>query len=92
VEVPVLANTFFYTFSTLSQTLAGVIALLGAFVLYRLQTWTHEMDKASAILVHRYEAAVPGFDAAAREAIQRLHDEQRYREVHEFLALWYFPG
>jgi hypothetical protein len=30
-------NTFFYTFSTISQTLAGAIALLAGFVLYRLQ-------------------------------------------------------
>ncbi len=32
-----MENTFFYTFSTISQTLAGAIALLAGFVLYRLQ-------------------------------------------------------
>jgi hypothetical protein len=32
-----MQNALLYTFSTISQTLAGAIALLGAFVLYRLQ-------------------------------------------------------
>jgi hypothetical protein len=31
-----MENTFFYTFSTIAQTLAGAIALLAGFVLYRL--------------------------------------------------------
>jgi hypothetical protein len=30
-------TALYYTFSTISQTLAGAIALLGAFVLYRFQ-------------------------------------------------------
>jgi hypothetical protein len=30
-------NVFYYTFSTIAQTLAGAIALLAAFLLYRFQ-------------------------------------------------------
>lgn len=37
-------TTLYYTFSTISQTLGGAIALLGAFVLYKLQTIYSEMD------------------------------------------------
>ncbi len=33
-----LSNAVYYTFSTVAQTLAGAIALLAAFVLYRLQS------------------------------------------------------
>ena len=33
-----MENALFYTFSTIAQTLAAAIALLGAFALYRLQT------------------------------------------------------
>jgi hypothetical protein len=38
-----LENTFFYTFSTISQTLAGAIALLAGFVLYRLQMLNNDI-------------------------------------------------
>lgn len=37
-------TTLYYTFSTISQTLAGAIALLAAFVLYRIQLLNSEMD------------------------------------------------
>jgi hypothetical protein len=42
-------NALFYTFSTISQTLAGAIALLGAFVLYRLQTLNAGLQQNAAI-------------------------------------------
>ena len=39
-----MINEIFYTFSTIAQTLAGAIALLGAFVLFRLQSLNAEID------------------------------------------------
>ena len=39
-----MENSFFYTFSTIAQTLAGAIALLAAFVLYRLQSLNAEIE------------------------------------------------
>ncbi len=47
-----LLNSIFYTFSTIAQALAGAIALLGAFVLFRLQSLNTEIDcDASSITV-----------------------------------------
>jgi len=39
-----MENTLYYTFSTIAQTLAGAIALLGAFILYRLQSLNNGLD------------------------------------------------
>jgi hypothetical protein len=39
-----MENTFFYTFSTVAQTLAGAIGLLAAFVLFRLQSLNAEIE------------------------------------------------
>ena len=39
----IVSNALYYTFSTIAQTLAGAIALLAAFVLYRLQTFKQEL-------------------------------------------------
>ncbi len=39
-----METTFFYTFSTIAQTLAGAMALLAGFVLYRLQLLNAEMN------------------------------------------------
>jgi len=36
-------TAIYYTFSTIAQTLAGGIALLGAFVLFRFQLFTGRM-------------------------------------------------
>jgi hypothetical protein len=48
-----MENIFFYTFSTIAQTLAGAIALLAGFVLYRLQLLNAEF----IFLGERIEAA-----------------------------------
>ena len=41
-------NALYYTFSTIAQTLGGAIALLGAFVFYRLQFRVEPAADASA--------------------------------------------
>ncbi len=40
-------TTLYYIFSTISQTLAGAIALMAAFILYRLQVHNSELDYRS---------------------------------------------
>ena len=49
-----LDNTIFYTFSTIAQTLAGAIALLGAFVLYRLQSLGSEIKTYGTSVAESY--------------------------------------
>ena len=44
------ASTLYYTFSTIAQALAAAIALLGAFVLFRLQTLTAEIESRSGTI------------------------------------------
>jgi hypothetical protein len=39
-------TTLYYTFSTIAQALAGAVALLGAFVLYKLQSIDRELNDA----------------------------------------------
>ncbi len=40
-----MENTFFYTFSTIAQALAGALALLAAFVLFKLQNIDAELTE-----------------------------------------------
>jgi len=49
-----LENALFYTFSTIAQTLAGAIALLAAFVLYRLQALNAGIDQWSQTILGLY--------------------------------------
>jgi hypothetical protein len=43
-------NTLYYIFSTIAQTLAGAIAFLGAFVLFRLQSIAHSLRSNAELL------------------------------------------
>ncbi len=45
-----MENALFYTFSTIPQVLAGAIALLAAFVLYRLQTINSQIEEKSSTM------------------------------------------
>src|SRR5256885_920685 len=40
-----MENVFFYTFSTIAQALAGAVALLAAFVLFKLQNIDAELTE-----------------------------------------------
>lgn len=42
-----MENTLYYTFSTIAQALAGAVALLGAFVLYKVQSIDRELHDAA---------------------------------------------
>lgn len=81
-----IANALFYTFSTISQTLAGAIALLGAFVLYRLQSLNLEIEEESRSIAGRYGLVARGYSEANQKTVMELHDEQKYREVVAFIA------
>jgi hypothetical protein len=48
-------TAIYYTFSTIAQTLAGGIALLGAFVLFRFQLFTGRMEDASLHLQRAFK-------------------------------------
>jgi hypothetical protein len=78
-----MENTFFYTFSTISQTLAGAIALLAAFVLYRLQSLNANIDSIAERLTSWVEMIcqqeprqVDGMN------VRQLHGREQYRELH----------
>ena len=49
-----MENALYYTFSTIAQTLAGAIALLAAFVLYRLQILATALDKHANLIRQQY--------------------------------------
>ena len=49
-----MESTLYYTFSTIAQTLAGAIALLGAFILYRLQKLNSGLDDHAKFIRKQY--------------------------------------
>src|SRR5579884_3723049 len=61
----------YFSLSTVSQTLSGAIALLAAFVLYRLTSLNEEMGWNGAVLANTL-----GTDEA-----RRLNREGRYRTL-----------
>src|SRR5207237_4524377 len=88
LEAVVIANAFFYTFSTIAQTLAGAIALLGAFVLYRMESLRQAIEEDSRSVIHWYNLQIDGYtdQGTHQQALRTLYDEQRYRDVHAFFA------
>ena len=82
-----MTNTIFYTFSTIAQTLAGAIALLGAFVLYRLQSLRSDIEIDSGEIVQGYPAIVHYVHAEHSSEVVIMNDWHRqgeYRKVLEF--------
>ncbi len=73
-------TTLYYTFSTIAQTLAGAIGLLGAFVLFRLQALERDLEDVSITVLNCY---VPSPD---RDAVTQLHHSHRYREMLAFTS------
>lgn len=49
-----METNLYYTFSTIPQTLAGAIALLGAFLLYRLQSIKIDIEEKAEVLFNNY--------------------------------------
>ncbi len=71
-----MENALFYTFSTIAQTLAAAIALLGAFALYRLQSIGGLLHDLAVSAVQPY---LPNDEA------QKLLGEERFAELDEYL-------
>lgn len=72
-----MVNSLFYTFSTIAQTLAGAIALLGAFVLFRLQSLNAEIESNASQIAAVLEGILD------REEIRTLSRHGLYRELIE---------
>jgi len=71
-----MENALFYTFSTIAQTLAAAIALLGAFALYRIQTIGSSLHDLGVTAMQPY---LP--DDTAR----KLSAEEKYVDLLEYL-------
>ncbi len=69
-------NTLFYTFSTIAQTLAAAIALLGALVLYRLQRISDALAMAMSQVTQPYFLSAEA---------QLSFEEEKYVQVLEYL-------
>lgn len=77
-----MENSFFYTFSTIAQTLAGAIALLAAFVLYRLQSLNVEIESIGERLAEWVEQIKPQTpEQGINESARRLHGRGLYAEL-----------
>src|SRR5437764_493330 len=83
-----MTNALFYTFSTIAQTLAGAIALLGAFLLYRLQTLNSEVDSHSMTL--RDTCKEQGSPHAGQAYL--LHHEGKHRELIDLVKKLALPA
>lgn len=71
-----MENALFYTFSTIPQVLAGAIALLGAFILYRLHSLNSEIEEESSTVLNFYKNL-------PRSKLWNLHVKGRYKEVFD---------
>ena len=69
-----MANTLYYTLSTIAQTLAGAFALMGAFVLFGLQ-----LAKTRLAEVGSKVAMAEGHDTP----LAKLYHEGKLREIYE---------
>jgi hypothetical protein len=72
---PNLQSTLFYTMSTVAQTLAGAIGLLGAIVLFALQATARSVERAAKRL-----ADMP-VEGASALFIRHLFSRRNYREL-----------
>jgi hypothetical protein len=87
-----MENTLLYTFSTIAQTLAGAIALLGAFVLYRLQSLGQEIDRTIDHAMALYESTGRNHGSPKpSETLMALRAEQRYVQILGFLTTTPLP-
>ena len=71
-----MENALFYTFSTIAQTLAAAIALLGAFALYRLQSIGASLRDLVVSVIQPY---LPNHIA------EKLSGEEKFAELDEYL-------
>jgi len=69
-----METALFYTFSTIPQVLAAAIAMLAAFVLYRLQTINKQIEESSI-----------GIQKADGEPAElwNLHIKEQYEKLYE---------
>lgn len=71
-----MENALFYTFSTIAQTLATAFALLGAFVLFRIQQIAATLENTSRVVMQPY---------LPNEEARRLQTEGRFKELEAML-------
>jgi hypothetical protein len=76
-----MTNTLFYTFSTIAQTLAGAFALLGAFVLYRLQSLRSDIERDSSEIANIYITHLHTTGSIITGDPHDWHREGEYRRV-----------
>jgi hypothetical protein len=69
-------TALYYTFSTIAQTLAGLFALLAAFVLYRLSILNDETGWNGAVLA----------EGIKTDQARTLNGEGRYQELPDLAA------
>lgn len=70
-----MVNSLYYTFSTIAQSLAGAIGLLGAFVLFRLQSLKGEIETDARQISTVVDSVLGGDDA------RNLFRNGRYRDL-----------
>jgi len=80
-----VVNSLYYTFSTIAQALAGAIALLGAFVLFRLQSLNGEIERNASQISSVLELILD------REEVRSLFHGGEYHELVRRLATVSIP-
>ena len=69
-----MESALYYTFSTIAQTLAAVITILGAFALYRLQAMNAE-------IAERSQTVAQAATGAERHQLRELHVHGKFEEM-----------
>ncbi len=75
-----MENAIFYTFSTIPQVLAGAIALIGVFALYKIQELNTSLTGLSQNFID--EGKIRSIDGAEFDEFKRNHISREYEKVH----------
>jgi len=81
----IFENALYYTFSSISQTLGGAIALLAAFILYRIQLIRGEMDAH----FEKFQLFVNRSTSLSLEQLlemEKLYQDEDFEGLEKFLG------
>jgi len=77
-----MENALYYTFSTIAQTLAGAIALLAAFALYRLQSLDNIIEEKCSFVFN----SLRNESQEEKELIEKLNQILLKKNYTEFIT------
>lgn len=86
----VTLNTWYYSLSTIAQTLAALTGLFSIFVVYKIQSMLPMLDDARLIflnLIERYTSIISGFWKKGYEELYLLREDEILLEIKKINSI-----